>query len=127
MEVVSSAFVEFLLALLAAVMTVLGGYAAALVRSKLKFVSEAFAQEIARSGIALAEEAAAVYVKKFGQKMASSDKLDKALAFVLDKLPGISEEEAITLIKAELPKVGLGAAGFLSAVAAAARTPEVAQ
>lgn len=124
METVSSAVLEFLVSLLVAGLTLLSGYAVAFVRRKLGFISESFAQEMVRSGIALAEETAAGYLRRVGEKIAPEEKLAIAAAFVLKKLPGVSEAEAEDLIMAELPKVGLGAAGFLSAVAAKMRQPD---
>mgnify|MGYP001612042807 CR=1 FL=1 len=43
------------------------------------------------------------------------DKLERALASVVDRVPNISTEEAAALIHSELPKVSLGATSFLRA------------
>lgn len=111
-------------AVLAALLSLVFGYLVAYLRTKVKFVSETFLQEVARSGIALAEEQAAAYFRKFGRKMASDGKLERAIEFLLQKVPGVTHEEARAIIQAELPKVSLGAAGFLQAVVAASRTTQ---
>ena len=46
----------------------------------------------------------------------SAVKFDKAVTRVVDAIPGISTEEASQLVKQELPKIGLGAAGFVTEV-----------
>lgn len=54
----------------------------------------------------------------------SGQKLSRALEAIVDKFPNISEEEAETLVRTELPKLGLGAVSFLAEAAKAAATPD---
>jgi hypothetical protein len=51
----------------------------------------------------------------------AGDKLEKYLSLALDKIPGVTQEEAMHLAQQELPKLGLGAAGFIREVQAAVR------
>ena len=44
------------------------------------------------------------------------EKLELAVGRVVNAVPGITDEEAEQLVKQELPKVGLGAAGFVTEV-----------
>lgn len=46
-------------------------------------------------------------------QVTSGDKLERAVAQVLDKVPGITEAEAKAAIRAALPQIGLGAAAGL--------------
>lgn len=50
----------------------------------------------------------------------SGQKLSKAVEAILDKVPGISEDEAEQLVRQELPKIGLGAISFFEAATSAA-------
>ena len=60
-----------------------------------------------------AEEWAAQRVKANMGQTTAAMKLDRALTDVVDKVPGITKQEAADLIHATLPKVQLGAAVFL--------------
>lgn len=73
-------------------------------------------ETFARLGIQSAEEWAA---KQAAAKIPapSQDKLTHAVQFVLDKVPGVTPQEAADLIHAKLPEMGLGAsADFLQAL-----------
>ena len=80
-------------------------------------------EHFVQQAILRAEEWAATAAKR-NMPPASGMKLAKAITDVVAKVPGITDAEATALIQAELPKVGLGAAGFLGAVRTAAATPE---
>jgi len=43
-------------------------------------------------------------------------KAEKFITIALDKIPGITADEALKLAQQELPKLGLGASGFLRSV-----------
>lgn len=88
---------------------------------QLSAEKEAQVEKIVRDVILNVEEWAATRVK-VGTATNAGQKLDKALIDVVDKVPGISREEAAELIHATLPKVGLGAAAFLQGVRQAATT-----
>jgi hypothetical protein len=124
MEALLSSVTDALVALLGVLLSVLASYAVAYLKTRLKFVSEAYLQELARSGVAFAEERAAQYLKANGAKLASKLKLESAVKYVLMKAPNITPEEAERIITAELPKVSLGAAGFIQAVSSAMQSPK---
>jgi hypothetical protein len=84
---------------------------------KAKLDDNAAIQAAVRSGIAFAEEQGASFLKTQGKKLDPSVKLNAAVERVLVKVPGITRDEAATLVQSELPKVGLGAAGFLQSTA----------
>src|SRR3972149_6691182 len=83
-------------------------------------------EKIAQDAIFGAEEWAAGAIKR-NLPVPSGAKLNQALARFLMRAPGVSEDEAAAIIHAELPKVGLGAVGFLRAVRQAAATPSTSQ
>lgn len=124
MDQITQTITSALVSLLGALLSVLAGYAIVYARTRLKFMSEAFLQELARSGIAFAEEKAATYLKANGERLASKLKLDAAVEYVISKAPNVSAQEAEVLVHTELPKVMLGAAGFVRALSAAVQTPE---
>ena len=66
-----------------------------------------------REAILRAEEWAAQHVKANMGQTTAAMKLDRALTDVVDKVPGITKQEAADLIHATLPKVSLGASVFL--------------
>jgi hypothetical protein len=68
----------------------------------------------ARRGILIAEEWAAQRIKAQVGQVTSTQKLEKAIAAMLDKVPGITRDEAIEIIHAQLPTLGAGAAAALS-------------
>ncbi|OFW05634.1 MAG: hypothetical protein A3H96_11275 [Acidobacteria bacterium RIFCSPLOWO2_02_FULL_67_36] len=76
---------------------------------------------LARQAILRAEEWGANQLKTH-LPATSGQKLQRAVTDLLDKVPGISDVEAAALVHAELPKVALGASGFLQAVRTAATT-----
>lgn len=86
---------------------------------QLSAEKEAQVEKIVRDAILKAEEWAATRVK-VGESTNAGQKLEQALADVVDKVPGISSQEAADLIHATLPKVGLGASTFLQGVRQAA-------
>lgn len=83
---------------------------------KAKLDNNAAVTVAVKSGIAYAEELAASQLKSAGIKIDPSVKLETAVTRILEKIPGITSDEAVKLVKEELPKVGLGAAGFLSGI-----------
>lgn len=84
--------------------------------------SQARLQVIAENAVLAVEEWAADRVKR-AIPTANSQKYARALEIVLEKVPGISEDEAHDLIHAALPKVGVGATDFLAKVREAATNP----
>ena len=50
----------------------------------------------------------------------SGAKMERAIESIINKVPGINEEEAEQLVREELPKIGLGAVNFLAAASKAA-------
>lgn len=67
---------------------------------------------VARQAVARAEEWAAAQVKaKVSKvKIPGADKFEKAVTDVLDRVPGVTREEAEAVVTAALPQMGLGAA-----------------
>ena len=80
--------------------------------------NQARTEKLVHDAIFFAEEKVAAFLKK-GVSPAQT-KLQIATAQVLDKIPGITPAEAEALIHTELPKLGIGAASFMRAVAVAA-------
>lgn len=67
---------------------------------------------LARQGVALAEEYAAVMVKERMTKITGREKLDRAVAHVLSGAPTVSPEVAERLVHATLGRIrGAGATG----------------
>lgn len=63
--------------------------------------------------IRFAEEWASQRLKA-NKPVNSAEKLEQAIAALVDRIPGITREEAIAIIHAQLPRVGTGAAAALS-------------
>lgn len=78
-------------------------------------------QSLAQQAILSSEEWAAAKIKA-NFTVTAKMKLERALTTMLDKVPGISTEEAALLIEAELPKLNLGATQFVRAAREAATT-----
>ncbi len=84
---------------------------------------------VAQSAIRGAEEQAASVAKASmgGTVIKGSEKLERAVSTVLERLPGITPEEATRIVHEELPRAGAGAAaaavGFLTSVREAATGP----
>lgn len=99
---------------------VVGVLALAMKRIGLSISAEnqARTEKLVHDAIFFAEERVSGYLKK-GVKPVQS-KLAIATQQVLDKIPGITQTEAEALIHTELPKLGIGAASFMRAVAVAA-------
>jgi len=69
------------------------------------------------------EEWAAARIKaKIPEPTTAKDKLEKALADLTAKVPGITQDEAADLIHANLAKVGAGATSFLQGLQSASAT-----
>lgn len=85
--------------------------------------TQAKIQTIVQNAILQAEE----YVERKVQDTHIADtagaKLTQAVTIITDKIPGITTAEATDLVHQELPKLGLGASGFIQAVRQAASTP----
>ena len=75
---------------------------------------------IAIEGIMLAEEQARNWFMRFSQKMPSDQKLAAAVEYVLDKVPGVTTEEARAIVTAKLPEARALLASFLAEVKRAA-------
>jgi hypothetical protein len=75
---------------------------------------------LATQAILRAEEWAAARIKAQVGSTTAAMKLEKALTDLTDRVPGISREEAAALVHATLPKLQLGATGFLQGVRSAA-------
>ena len=108
--------------LVAAMPLVLKGFQWLLVRVKLD--QNTAVQAAVRTGIAYAEEYAARQMKASGSKIASRIKLDMAVSQVIQKLPGVTDQEAKDLVQGQLAQVGLGASNFLQATATAMQSPK---
>jgi len=85
---------------------------------QLSAENQARTEKLVHDAIFFAEEKVASAIKR-GVKPVDT-KLQTAVKQVLDKIPGITQDEAIVLITAELPKLGLGTAGFARSVVTAA-------
>jgi len=74
--------------------------------------SEALIQSAAYKGVSMAEEFAARKMKTMNIKIASSQKLNMAIAQVLNAAPKLTQEEAAGYVESALAKItGVGATG----------------
>lgn len=81
---------------------------------------QAKVEKIVHDGVFLAQEKVARAAKMHMAPVGT--KLGIAVEHVLEKMPGITSDEAKELVHQELPKLGLGASGFTGAVVTAATT-----
>lgn len=116
--------IHAIVSLLGTALTLLAGVAIQYVRARYRWISEAMLQDVARSGIALAEEQAAALVKQGLSKLSPDEKMKVAIDWLDRKAPGVSRDEAERIIRAELPKVGLGAVATVQVLADAIKSPE---
>lgn len=79
-----------------------------------------------RVAVSEAEEWASRQVKA-RVTVTPGDKLERALGTVLAKVPNVDPDEALTIIHAMLPQMGLGAAAGARALGEAVRTPRKAK
>ena len=79
-----------------------------------------------RIAVAEAEEWASQQIKA-RVKVHPQEKLERALGTVLGKVPNVDPDEALTIIHAMLPQMGLGAAAGARALGEAIRTPRKAK
>lgn len=80
-------------------------------------------ETITQQGILLMEEKAAAALRAGVGQVAAREKLEGAMEYLLDKVPGVTREEAQNLVLSELPKLGLGASDFARAVLVQATGP----
>ncbi|MFH1574140.1 MAG: hypothetical protein ABIG68_09155 [Acidobacteriota bacterium] len=106
-----------------AIVSIVGLWLLTYIRAKVIGTKYALLASAAVAGIAYAEEKAAVQLKTYGRKLPSDEKATAAAAYILRRLPGVTEEEARDIVQAHLPQVQQGAAGFLKATATAIQTP----
>lgn len=65
----------------------------------------------ARQAVARAEEWSARQIKaKVAKKIPGTEKFERAVADVLDRIPGVTRAEAEAVVEAALPQMGIGAA-----------------
>lgn len=76
-------------------------------------------EKITHDAILRAEEVAATRLRA-QLPVTAKDKLETAIADILDRVPGVTADEAAALVHQQLPRVGLGAASFLTRVRQAA-------
>lgn len=79
-------------------------------------------EKIVQDAVLAVEEWAAARAKR-GVKIAAETKLRQATERIVSRWPGLTPEEAERLVQAALPRLGLGAAGWLGAVRRAVTTP----
>lgn len=79
---------------------------------------------VARQAVARAEEWAAAQAKARVRKIKipGAEKFERAVTDVLDRVPGVSREEAEAVVTAALPQMGLGAAAGARELGKALRT-----
>jgi alkylhydroperoxidase/carboxymuconolactone decarboxylase family protein YurZ len=82
---------------------------------QLSAEKEARLNQVALIAAAEVEEWAAVKLKA-NVPISSHDKLQKGIESVLNKIPGVTEQEAKAALQAALPQIGLGAAAGLREV-----------
>jgi hypothetical protein len=106
---------------------ILAGYAVLLIKRvadkagiTLSAEKEAAVEIQVRNLLLQVEEYAAAKLKATGVVVSSEDKLQRFVIAAVDKIPGITTAEATALARAELPKLGLGAAATFRAVTVAA-------
>jgi hypothetical protein len=81
-------------------------------------------EHVARQAVARAEEWAAAQVKAkvVSKKIPGSEKFERAVVDVLERIPRVSREEAEAIVTAALPQMGMGAAAGAAALGKALRT-----
>lgn len=79
-------------------------------------------EKLAQDAILATEEYASARIKAQLVKLLPAEKLTKAVELLMDKVPGITPQEATLLVQQELPKLRASAAGFLLAATTAAST-----
>ena len=78
---------------------------------------------VAVDAIARVEEWAASHAKrKLKTKITGADKLESAVADIIDRIPGVSHEEAEAVIHSMLPHMNMGAAAGTREIVKAIRT-----
>ncbi len=82
--------------------------------------TQAKIEAAARAGIAAAEEKARQFANAGVDRLLPADKLNEAVATVLEKVPGITVHEASAVIHEQLPAVRATIAGGLQSVRHAA-------
>lgn len=129
----AQAVIEIALTLVSVLFTIGSGYAVSAIkaaRDKNAFLklalSDARIEQFTQDAIRIAEEKVAVEIKHGvarGATKASDGarKFAVAVTHVLEKVPGITRDEAERLVQANLSKVGAGAAAAIRDMAAAAR------
>lgn len=73
-------------------------------------------ESVAQQAILMVEEKAAAAVKAQVGKVNPAEKLNAAVSIVLERMPGVSREEAADIIHAKLPEVRAATASFATAV-----------
>lgn len=79
-------------------------------------------EKIALDAILRAEEWAASKVRTAPGSITAANKLEQAVTDIVDKVPGVTRDEAADLVHANIAKLGLGAAGFTQGLRQAATT-----
>lgn len=93
-----------------------------LISVQLSVAQEQKIRDVVAHAVLEVEEWASARIKA-ELPVSSGQKLSRAVEKIVDKVPGVSPEEAEVLVREELPKVGLGAVSFLAKTAKAAVTP----
>jgi len=79
-------------------------------------------ESMARQAVAKIEEIAANQAKARVRDWTGGEKLSAAVADVVAKLPRVSHEEAVSIVQAVLPSMGIGAAAGAAELGKALRT-----
>jgi len=83
---------------------------------------EAQIRQAAVDAVSRVEEWAATQIKAKKKNITGGVKLERAIADVIDRVPGVTYEEAEQVIQAALPQMGLGAAAGARQLVKAIRT-----
>lgn len=133
MEQIADSLIQILAAVLAVLAVPIAGYAVLFVKNlaakanvQLSEAMEAKVRQAALDGVSIAAEKA-LNLAKQNIKLPSGQKLDTAIQVVLDKVPGVTREEAAQAVLAVLPHVRATIDAGTAALGNAIRTPEPAQ
>lgn len=94
-----------------------------LINIQLSEAQRAKVQQVVANALLEVEEWASARLKA-ELPVTSGQKLTRAVEQIVAKVPNVTAEEAETLVRQELPKVGLGAVSFLAKTAQAALSPK---
>lgn len=123
MDVIVSELVQVVGSVLAAALVALVVRLLQKVGLQIDAEKRAHLEAAAVQAVARAEEWAAAQVKaKLAKKIPSAEKFERAVADVLDRVPGVDRAEAEAIVTSALPAMGVGASAGVRELGKALRS-----